>query len=84
MLAILLVERACASGQAPVGRVLPPVILMDAESVTIVIGVRSAPGGQRCPSNPAFALRVDLPEPLGDRRLLDGSTLPAREPLPEL
>ncbi len=80
---VLLVERACASGQPPVGRVLAPVVTSAADTVTILIAVRSAEGGQDCQGNPPFALRVELPERLGARRLLDGSTFPPREPVPE-
>jgi hypothetical protein len=80
---VLLLERACASGQPPVGRVFAPVVTSAADTVTILIPVRSAEGGQDCQGNPPFALRVELPEPLGERRLLDGSTLPPREPVPE-
>jgi hypothetical protein len=80
---VLLVERACASGRPPVGRVLAPVVTSAPDAVTILLAVRSAGGGQDCQGNPPFALRVELPEPLGERRLLDGSTLPPRDPVPE-
>jgi len=36
---------------------------------------------QTSPSNPATRVTVTLPEPLGSRALLDGSTLPPREPV---
>jgi hypothetical protein len=73
---ILGTEAACANGKAPVGRVLAPVVLARDDAVTIVLLVRSVPGGADCPSNPEFPQAVELAKPLGDRPLFDGSTVP--------
>lgn len=73
---VLLTERACASGRPPLGRVLDPQVTSTAEAVTIVLLVRSLPGGQDCQGNPEFPFEVPLSEPLGDRRLLDGALFP--------
>lgn len=77
-LAILLRERACASGRPPEGRVLEPTIVTTAESIVVAIGVHKRPGGQDCPGNPAFALELGLPEAVGARELLDASEYPPR------
>ncbi len=79
-LRVLVLERACASGQPPDGRIAAPVIEYAEDTVTITIGVRHAEGDQNCPSNPAVPLAVPLSEPLGDRTLLDGSRLPPGPP----
>ena len=73
---VLINERACASGQSPEGRVLPPIIAPSQTAMTIAILVTNRPGGQDCPGNPDFALTIDLPEPLGGRTLLDGAVFP--------
>jgi len=76
---VLINERACASGQSPEGRVLPPIVAPGQTAMTIAILVTSRPGGQECPGNPDFAMTVDLPEPLGGRPLLDGGVFPPRD-----
>jgi len=76
---VLINEQACASGQSPEGRVLPPIVAQSQTAVTIAILVTSRPGGQDCPANPDFAMRVELPEPLGGRTLLDGAVFPPRD-----
>jgi hypothetical protein len=73
---VLIRERACASGQSPEGRVLPPIVASSQTAMTIAILVTSRPGGQDCPGNPEFPMTVDLPEPLGGRPLLDGAVFP--------
>lgn len=68
----LLVTRVeCAS--AFTGEVLPPRVTVSEERVAIRAEVeRLDPGqGSLCPSNPYVPISVDLPEPLGDRTLLD-------------
>jgi hypothetical protein len=77
-ISILLRERACASGRAPEGRVLPPTIVPSTDSIVIAIGVQERPGGQDCPGNPAFPFVVALPEAIGSRGLFDASEFPPR------
>lgn len=77
-LSILLRERACASGKEPVGRVLAPTIVTTPEAFDIAIGIRLTPGGSDCQGNPAFAMELVLPEPLGMRGLFDASQYPPR------
>ena len=76
---VLINELACASGQSPEGRILPPVVAPSQAAVTIAILVASRPGGQDCPGNPELAITVDLPQPLGGRPLLDGGVYPPRD-----
>lgn len=79
---ILLMERACASGRPPDGRVAEPEVRYSSEAVAIAIGVQRAPGDQGCPGNPAVPATIALAEPLGGRTLLDGSYLPPRAATP--
>lgn len=76
-ISVLAAERACAGGQAPVGREVRAVILDENdETVSIVILVEPPEGDQNCPGNPSFVFEVDLGSPLGDREVLDASTYP--------
>jgi hypothetical protein len=80
----LVTERDCASGQPSEGRIVGPNVLPIEGQVLVTFAVRPLGGDvQTCQGNPATRATVTLPEPLGDRRLLDGSTLPPREPVPE-
>lgn len=77
-LAVLVRERECASGRPPEGRVLAPTIIAAADAVQIAIGIREQSTAQDCPSNPAYAIEVVMPEPLGSRGLFDASEFPPR------
>ena len=76
-LTLLVTETACASGRPPAGRLLPPVVLVAPDAITIAIAVGKLPGGQDCPGNPEARMTVNLPEAIGNRRLFDGSSFPA-------
>ncbi|MEZ5245412.1 MAG: hypothetical protein R2707_09975 [Acidimicrobiales bacterium] len=69
---VLATERACASAQAMGDRLNEPVVLADESQVSITFSVVPPTGYQDCPGNPATAVAVDLGEPLGERRLVDG------------
>ena len=77
----LVTERACASGRPPVGRVVGPVVASTADVVLVFFGVHPLPGGGDCQSNPSLRVPVDLGEPLGDRKLLDGGHLAFGDPM---
>jgi len=77
-LAILLRERDCASGKPPEGRVLAPTIVTTADSFEVVIGIRRQLTVQDCQGNPAYPMRLVLPEPIGSRGLFDASESPPR------
>jgi hypothetical protein len=76
----LVTEMACASGQPADGRILPPVVLYGRDDILVIFGVRPLGGAQNCPGNPATRIVVTLDEPIGDRRVMDGGFLPARDP----
>ena len=73
------VERACASGQSPEGRILAPDVDYGAEALTITFSIAPLPGGQDCPGNQPFGVVFELVEPVGERPIFDGSTTPARD-----
>jgi hypothetical protein len=74
-------ETDCASGQSSADRIIGPDIEVSADSVVVTFRVRTLLGiGQTCPSNPPTRVAVRLPEPLGDRVLLDGGREPPGEP----
>jgi hypothetical protein len=72
----LVLEEACASGKSPEGRVEGPLVDLTETAVTVTFGVRHLPGGQDCQGNPPFPVTFQLPEPLAERTLLDGNTVP--------
>lgn len=80
-LPILINERACASGQAPVDREIVPVVTETATTIEVVVLVAPVKGGAECPGNPWHPITVTLDAPVGDRTVLDGSVQPpeARE-----
>lgn len=78
-LAIQIMERNCANGEPPQGREIVPVEVAESDRVAITVLVEPVTGVVDCPGNPWYPVMVDLGEPLGDRALYDGSTLPAVE-----
>jgi len=76
----LVTERACNSGEPADGRIVGPQVVKSAAVVLVIFAVRPRGGGQRCPSNPATRVTVDLGEALGARLLLDGGRLPFGDP----
>ena len=76
--ALLVTETACNSGQDAAGRVEVTSLQETGSTVEVVIAVSPRRGDQTCPSNPPTPFTVDLDEPLGDRLLLDASTVPPR------
>lgn len=73
----LVYEQACASGASPEGRIVEPGVIPLDFSMIVILGTRPPPGPQTCEPGPPATVLVRLPEPLGDRQLLDGSTFPA-------
>jgi hypothetical protein len=84
----LVSETTCTSGRSADGRVLPPAILASATEVLVIFAVRppspSANGLEACPAPPPTRVEVTLPEPLGNRPLLDGGVSPPADPHPEI
>ena len=75
----LIQEQQCASGKPPEGRVTEPVVLTSPDAILVNVWVRIPQGGQDCQGNPAFPIEISLPDPLGERQLLDGSEVPPRD-----
>jgi hypothetical protein len=76
-IALLVTERACASGQPMGDRLLEPQVIEEADRVVLVFAAAVKPGGAECPGNPSTSVTVTLAEPLGSRELLDGGVYPA-------
>lgn len=76
---LLVLEHSCAGGQQATGRVRVPVLEVTADQVRVAIGVARQDGLQTCPGHPPTPYTLELPEPLGDRALIDVSTYPERE-----
>lgn len=76
---VLVTERACNSGEDAAGRIEVASVEEDDDSVTVTLAVRPRGGGQSCPSNPETPFVIQLSEPIGERVLLDGSSVPPRD-----
>lgn len=74
---ILVKERYCASGRSAKGRIERPLIVYGSRSIRIATFVRPLPGGGNCQENPETRFLIRLREPLGERRLLNATTVPA-------
>lgn len=75
----LVQERACAGGRPPDGRIAAPLIVYRPDAVVVLFGVVPLPGDHDCPGAPPGKVRIELSEPLGQRRLLDGGVVPPRD-----
>lgn len=70
---LLINERECVSGQEIGDRLRGPQVVLTADQVRIVFVAERPPGDAfECPGNPETPYVVELPEPLGDRSLMDG------------
>jgi hypothetical protein len=78
--AALVTERSCTGGRAMGERLLPPTITYLPDTVGVVFSARPLAGGQDCPGNPSTRVVVELREPLGKRRLVDGAFFPPADP----
>ena len=71
-LRVLVTESHCASGRTAEGRIEPPDVFYVRDEVRLVAYVTRLRGTQTCPGNPPTPAVFVLPEPIGDRRLVDG------------
>ncbi|MFP5309218.1 MAG: hypothetical protein ACLGIR_06520 [Actinomycetes bacterium] len=78
-LRLLVMERACASGQAADGRVRVDELTLTDDAVRLRVSVVPEGGDQSCPGNPWTPHEVDLGEPLGDRVVVDANLVPPAE-----
>lgn len=72
-------ERECTSGRNPDRFLHEPFVVETSDKVTIYWTSESATGGQDCQATPMVERAVELRQPLGTRRVFDGSTYPPRE-----
>lgn len=79
---LLVTETACASGEPATGRVQVPLLEPGDDAVRVAFGVTRREGNQNCPGNPATPFTLELPEPLGERPLIDAGVYPERELTP--
>ncbi len=74
--AVTVMERRCTGARDPLPHLDEPAFVVDDEAIT-VYWTSNPPDAAECPSNPSVPTTLTLPEPLGDRVLLDGSRWPA-------
>lgn len=79
-LCVLVTECHCASGRSAEGRIEPPDVFYADAKIRIVAYVTALPGSQRCPGNPSTPAIFVLPEPIGERELVDAGRYPLVEP----
>lgn len=78
---VLVAEQGCHGSQpTDLERIVPPEVTVDDETVIVTIAIIPPTGEQTCPGIPPVPYMVNLGEPLGDRRLLDGSQTPPTPP----
>lgn len=78
----LVTERTCTGGQPMGARLRPALIVAGPGAVLVVFAATPLAGDAfECQGNPSMRVVVQLPEPLGERRLLDGSSFPAADPI---
>jgi hypothetical protein len=73
LLRVLVTEQAFAGGQRADGRVLPPDIFVDENEIVLTLFITPRPGFQSGARNPETPVRIELPHPVGARRLRDGA-----------
>jgi hypothetical protein len=75
-------EGACASGRNPIPFLDKPEVDYLKRAVVIRLWIHPPEGVNTCQGNPIGRLEVDLPGPLGKRRLYDGASDPPRRVKP--
>lgn len=76
---LLVLENSCAGGKQAIGRIRVPVLEVTPDEVRVAIGVATQEGAHTCPGHPPTPYTLELPEPLGDRPLMDATVYPERE-----
>lgn len=74
-LAVLVQEQNCVSMQEVGDRLIGPQVVMTEDALRIAFAAEPPPGNQLCPGNPITPVTVELPEPLGDREIIEGLAL---------
>ena len=73
--AVTVMERQCTGARDPLPHLDGPAFVVDDAAIT-VYWTSNPPEAAECPGNPSVPTTLTLPEPLGDRVLLDGSRWP--------
>lgn len=73
VLRVLVTEQTFAGGQRAGDRVLAPDLHVDMEELVLTMFVTPQPGFQSRSPNPETPVRIALPHPVGQRRLIDGA-----------
>lgn len=76
---VLVLEMRCNSGEDAADRIVEPTVVAGDDAVIVVFATVPRGGAHDCQANPETPSVLVLPEPLGDRVLLDGSEIPARD-----
>ena len=75
-LRVVLTESACVSGQKIGDRLVGPQTVITATSVRIAFAATPPPGDAfDCPGNPETPYTVQLPQPLGDRKIIEAMSI---------
>lgn len=82
MLRVLVTEQTFAGGQRAHARLLAPDLYVGTEELVLTMFVSPAPGFQSRTPNPETPVRIDLPDPVGPRRLIDGALYDITSPHP--
>lgn len=78
-LALMVSERACASGASPEGRIQPEVTY-NTDTIIVTIRVKKLGGAQDCQARAPTPYELQLDQPVGNRTVLDGSVTPPSAP----
>ena len=81
---ILVWELACSSGSPATGRMSSPIATYSDSALVMIISVTPVGGVATCPGPPGTPAMVVLPQSLGHRTLLDGSSHPPMPPKGDL
>jgi hypothetical protein len=80
VLRVLVTEQTFSGAQYAHGRVLAPDLYFDGEQLLLTMFVTPRPGFQNRAPNPETPVRITLPNPLGQRQLVDGALYGATAP----
>jgi len=73
---VLLTERECVSGQAIGDRLVGPQVVMTDTEVRLAFAAERPPGdAHTCQGNPETSYVVELPEPLGEREIIQSMSI---------
>jgi hypothetical protein len=73
---VLVLEGACANGESPEGRIMPPDITMSGSEIQVTVWIKTS-GDASCPGNSPYPWVIDLPEPVGNRSIPGHGDSPA-------